>query len=382
MNDASKKSDISIIGSVGVPASYGGWETMVENVLPFFCKSNRMVVYCSSREYSQKRGKYRGAYLKYINLRANGIQSVVYDFVSMLHACKHSRIILVLGVSGGIFIPVVKQLFRDVSIIVNIDGVEWKRNKWNNIAKLFLKMSEYIAVKYSDHVVADNAAIRQYIKEQYKKNSFLIAYGGEHVLVPQASYNKEFSKLMVSQKKRDYDLTICRIEPENNIDIILSAYRELPNQRLVAIGNWNSSSYGRSLLKEYEECENVYMIGPIYNLSILAKFRSNASLYIHGHSVGGTNPSLVEAMTYGLPVVAYDVIYNRETTLSRALYFSSKTDLEEILSNNPESLEDMGLEMKEISTKLNTWREISWRYEEIFNICLRDKSEEYYHAKR
>ncbi len=371
----SSKSDISIIGSVGVPASYGGWETMVENVIPYFSDLNRVVVYCSSREYSKKRKMYRGAYLKYINLRANGVQSIIYDLKSMLSACKHSRIVLVLGVSGGIFIPIIKQLHRDVSIVVNIDGIEWKRNKWNRATKLFLKISEFIAVKYSDHVVADNPAIRAYIKDQYKKESFLIAYGGEHVLVPQVTNNQDFSKLISSANGLDYDLTICRIEPENNIDIILDTYKGLPHKSLVAIGNWKSSSYGRLLLQEYKECDNMFLIGPIYDLSILAKFRSNASTYIHGHSVGGTNPSLIEAMTYGLPIVAYDVIYNRETTLNHALYFSSKSNLESVLSKEPKSLQNMGQEMRDIAAKLYTWREISLRYKEIFNICIKENNE-------
>ena len=154
---------LAIIGTVGVPACYGGFETLVENLLDENEQDKNITVYCSSKSYPEKKTTYKNAQLTYIPLNANGAQSIPYDIFSLMHAAyKKSDNILLLGVSGAIFLPIFR-LFSNAKVITNIDGLEWRRAKWSNSAKKFLKFSEKIAVKYSDVIVADNKAIADYV---------------------------------------------------------------------------------------------------------------------------------------------------------------------------------------------------------------------------
>jgi hypothetical protein len=201
---------IAVIGTVGVPACYGGFETLVENLLAEHEEDKNITVYCSSKSYIEKPLKYKNAKLHYVPLNANGAQSIPYDIWSLCHAVwKGSDNILLLGVSGAICLPFIR-LFSKVRIVTNIDGLEWKRAKWSGLVKRFLKFSEKLAVKYSDVVVADNAAIADYVRNEYKIESEVIAYGGDHAVVNDLQPHDE-----------NYALALCRIEPENNVELIL-----------------------------------------------------------------------------------------------------------------------------------------------------------------
>lgn len=178
---AMKNKKISIIGTVGIPAKYGGFETLVENLTHYCAKSFDMTVYCSMKAYDNKPDTYNNAKLEYIDFNANGAHSVLYDIASLLKA-RDSDVLLILGVSGCTFLPILKN-FCNSKIIVNIDGLEWKRDKWGKFAKFFLRFSEQVAVTYADVVVVDNKIIQDYVKNTYAKASTLIAYGADHVKV-------------------------------------------------------------------------------------------------------------------------------------------------------------------------------------------------------
>ena len=323
------KKKIAIIGTVGVPASYGGFETLVENLLDYLEQDFQVTVFCQSSAYSEKLQKYKNANLQYINFSANGPSSILYDVVSVLKSFRSNDLLLILGVSGTIILPFIKPLYNG-RIIVNIDGLEWKRDKWNWLAKKFLKFSEKIAVNFSDVVVADNLHIQNYVKVAYGKESTLIAYGGDHV--------KKSAVFSIGEKynikKEQYFFTVCRIEPENNLDLIVQAYEQANlHFPYVIIGNFQSSNYGKEFREKYAHISGLMLIDSIYNQEILDQFRSNCFYYLHGHSAGGTNPSLVEAMYLSLPIIAFGVNYNRATTANTALYFDSKSELLEIFAN-------------------------------------------------
>ena len=174
--------NVSIIGTVGVPANYGGFESLVENIIGDNSSKNiHYTIYCSSKNYSQKLLSYKNAKLKYIPLNANGSQSILYDIISLLKATRSSDVILVLGVSGCCFLPVYR-LFSRKRLVINIDGLEHKRDKWGKWTRRFLKFSEKMALRYGDVIVADNKGIQDYVAEEYGKKTALIAYGGNHVL--------------------------------------------------------------------------------------------------------------------------------------------------------------------------------------------------------
>ena len=352
---------VAIIGTVGVPASYGGFETLVENIIGENASEGiEYTVFCSSKSYKEQKTEYKGVKLKYINLKANGAQSTLYDIVSMCKTSNNYDVALVLGVSGCIFLPIFRLCFKN-KLIVNIDGLEHRREKWGRFAKWFLRKSEAMAVRYADIVVADNKGIQDYVSETYQRDSVLIAYGGDHVERHVSADIQERILKEYGIEKDGYAISVCRIEPENNCHIILEAFATT-GKRLVYIGNWNRSEYGRWLKNRYSKFSNITIHDPEYDLDTLYALRSHAAMYIHGHSAGGTNPSLVEAMFFGKPIIAFDVVYNRATTKNQAYYFGSTNELIDLLDNTTMN----GEPMKKIANEQYTWKKIASQYEALY----------------
>ena len=355
---------VAIVGSVGIPAKYGGFETLVEYLSIYLSNKSDLTIYCSGKAYSKKLKIYNNTRLRYIPLQANGFQSIPYDIFSIIHALFISNTVLILGVSGCVILPLIRIISKK-KIIINIDGIEWKREKWGNLQKKFLRYSEKLAIKYADYVVADNAEIQKYIKNVYKKNSELIAYGGDNAC-PQKLINETLKRYLFLKHK--YTFKVCRIEPENNIDLILESFSIISKLELVIVGNWNSSSYGLDLKNKYHSFSNIHLLDPIYDPNILNQIRSNCFIYIHGHSAGGTNPSLVEAMYLKLPIIAFDCTFNRSTTDNKCLYFSNKNDLVEILSNiDIYNLKEISDNMFNLADKSYRWSNIASKYQDLFD---------------
>lgn len=352
---------VAIIGTVGVPANYGGFETLVENIIGKNASEGiEYTVFCSSKSYKEQKTEYKGAKLKYINLKANGAQSTPYDILSMMKTTNKYDVALVLGVSGCIFLPIFRLWFRN-KLIVNIDGLEHRREKWGRFAKWFLLKSEAMAVKYADVVVADNKGIQDYVTEAYGKESALIAYGGDHVERQVADEVQDRVLTEYGVEKDDYAISVCRIEPENNCHVILEAFSKT-NKKLIYIGNWERSEYGKALKEKYSKFPNINIHTPEYDLDTLYALRSHAAMYIHGHSAGGTNPSLVEAMFFGKPILAFDVIYNRATTDEQAYYFKDSHGLLKLINQD----ELNGDEMRTVAQKQYTWKKIASQYEALY----------------
>lgn len=359
---------VAIIGTVGVPANYGGFETLVEQLV----RNNQSdelqyAVYCSKKSYSEERWVYHGAKTEYIGLNANGIQSIPYDIISLVRASRKSDVIVILGVSGCAFLPIFR-IFSKKRLIINIDGLEHRRDKWGKWTRRFLKFSEKMAVRYGDVIVSDNKGISDYVKEEYGIDSELIAYGGDHVMmnISQEDEGKILSDFNLCPD--GYSLAICRIEPENNVHVILEAYSRTPDEKLVFIGNWNKNTYGIGMKEKYSKFRNIKIQSAIYDLKILNALRSNCKYYIHGHSAGGTNPSLVEAMFFGRPIFAYDCVYNRESTENKANYFSSSDDLTAKLQEQTSDFSNNGSAMGEIACRRYRWNIISKQYENLYSI--------------
>ena len=314
--------NVAIVGTQGVPARYGGFETLVENIIGKNCPLEvQYTVFCSSKDFKKEERllSYKGAFLKYVPLHANGFQSTPYDIWSLLKVMRGYDVIVILGVSGCIFLPVFR-LFCRKRLVINIDGLEHRRAKWGKFARWFLRFSEAMAVRFADVIVADNKGIQDYVLDVYGKDSALIAYGGDHVKRSVGEERQRAILDLYGLKRKEYSFTVCRIEP-------------------------------------------------VYDLDVLYVLRNNCRFYIHGHSAGGTNPSLVEAMFFNCPILAYDVIYNRETTENKAFYFRDAEQLIALLRNdNASLLEKSARDMSEIANRRYLWKVVSRQYLEQFDL--------------
>ena len=286
-------------------------------------------------------------------------KSILYDIVSIYKSLKFADTIIILGVSGCIFLPLVK-FFGKSQLIVNIDGLEWKRQKWRGFAKQFLKFSERLAVKFSSVVVADNEAIAKHVQSNYNAVCKTIAYGGDHACVD----HKEKLMVDIPFKVEGYAFALCRIEPENNVHLILEAFASA-SMNLIFVGNWQASDYGCELIDRYSSIANMKLLDPIYDLDVLAMYRRNCRVYIHGHSAGGTNPSLVEMMHFEKPIIAFDCVYNRATMEDKGQYFSSSSSLSKSIKT-PECFEE-GKELGDIARRRYTWSVVRAQYHKLFD---------------
>lgn len=366
------KKKLAIIGTVGLPARYGGFETLTEHLVKQLGDQYDITVYCSGKKYPKETRKndYLGARLKYLPLQANGLQSIPYDTISILQSLFYADVLLILGVAGAWVLPFVK-LFTKKKIIISIDGVEWKRDKWSKIARWYLWWAEKIAVKYSHADISDNESIQDYTAVRYGTLSNIIEYGADHTIsVKPTPADKEAYPFL----NKPYAFKVCRIEPENNIHIVLEAFSQMPKYTLVMIGNWKNSEYGAGLKKRYSLFPNLLLLDPIYDQRKLDLIRGNAYVYIHGHSAGGTNPSLVEAMYLGLPILTFDVSYNRTTTENKAFYFKNAADIVRIIENTRLSeLRVRSAQMKEIADRRYTWSVIAQKYDFLVKTVLVNK---------
>ncbi|TRX39488.1 DUF1972 domain-containing protein [Flavobacterium restrictum] len=364
-----QKNKIAIIGTVGLPAKYGGFETLAAHLVTQLSSKYNFTVYCSKKKYTKQERiqTYKGAKLKYIPLEANGIQSIPYDTIAILHAVFTSDVLLILGVAGAWILPFVR-LFTNKKIIISIDGIEWKRDKWSTLAKLYLWWAEKMAVRYSHIDISDNESIQDYTALRYQTISRVIEYGADHTLMVKPTL-EDVQKYPFLQE--EYAVKVCRIEPENNVHLVLEAFKMEQKTNLVLVGNWNNSAYGKALKKQYENCNNISLFDPINNQREIDLIRGNASLYIHGHSAGGTNPSLVEAMYLQLPVLSFKVSYNITTTENKALYFSSSEELIGQLNTlSKTKLKQLGTDMKAIANRRYTWNTIAKQYDYLIQEAL------------
>lgn len=355
---------VAVIGTAGIPANYGGFETLVQNLAEFhlsYPQNVELLVYCSTKNHFERPARYLNAELRYLPISANGVWSIPYDIWSLMKAClNRSDTLLILGVSGAIALPVVK-LFSRARIITNIDGIEWRREKWRGFARWFLRFSEKSAIKYSDVVIADNDAIADYVRDTYGTSPTVIAYGGDHALQTSAPFEIDITL------PESYMFSVCRIEPENNIHVILEAFSAKSDFSLVIVGNWNNSTYGRELKSRFGNFQHLLLLNPIYDAGILKYLRAQACAFVHGHSAGGTNPSLVEAMHFGKTILMYDCSFNRCTTENSGFFFKDVPSLRHLIRVfEPASAHEIGLRMKEIAERRYTWEKIAQSYFDLF----------------
>jgi len=316
---------IAILGTRGIPNNYGGFEQFAEIVSQYWLKSGHEVwVYCSHK-HEFKEAIYLGvhrieAYDPEYFMGTAG--QFIYDFNCILDARKRGfDVILQLGYTSssvwGFLLP------QNPLIVTNMDGLEWKRSKFSSNVQTFLKLAEKLAIKTSDVLVADSIGIQSYLKNKFGVDSQYIAYGA----AIQNIYNISSVLNNYSVAKYTYNLLIARMEPENNIEMVLDGIVGSGLERPTLVVGKTENKFGQYLIEKFKQ-PYIRFLGGIYDKPTIDVLRKCAYLYYHGHSVGGTNPSLLEAMAVGALISANDNEFNKAILQDDALYFNSTKDVE------------------------------------------------------
>jgi glycosyltransferase involved in cell wall biosynthesis len=367
-----KKLNIGILGTRGIPNSYGGFEALAEAIsLRLVKKGHRITVYCS-HDQKYRENTLNGAELIFCknpeSMMGNTGQ-FIYDLNCNLHARRQPfDILLHLGYTSD---SIWSGLWRKkTKHIVNMDGIEWSRSKYAPSVQAFLHKAEKWAANHCSLMIADSMSIHAYLSSFYKTPVSYISYGAE---IPVSVDEKALRKFLV--KKYEYDLLIARMEPENNIEMAIKAKLKEDSSFPLLIFS-NATKYGNHLISKYRDFPTIRFQEAHYQHEDLNPLRYYSRYYIHGHSVGGTNPSLLEAMACGCRILAHQNVYNQEVLEQNAKYYHDDSQLAELL-NESWSLEkfDQSCQsnLKAIVEKYN-WESVTDEYEQAFYRIINQSS--------
>lgn len=360
---------IGILGTRGIPNHYSGYEQFAEYFSQYMVLKNHDVTVYSSSLHPYQNNDFNG--VKIIHCfdpedKIGTFGQFIYDLNCILDSRKQNfDLLLQLGYTSssiwGWLLP------KKTIIVSNMDGLEWKRSKYNWAVRKFLKFAEYLAIRTSDFYISDSKGIQDYLSIKYGITSKYIAYG------VQSKYETDtalFNKMNLTSG--NYDMLIARMEPENSIEIILNGVvNSIKQETFLVIGN-AQNSFGLKMQKKYLKFKNIQFVGPVYDMPALNYLRENARLYFHGHSVGGTNPSLLEAMASKACICAHDNPFNRAILENEAFYFQTSQEITKILDSEISSdclgrKERNHLKVQEEFT----WDKINSSYESYLESCLR-----------
>ena len=355
---------IAFLGTRGVPAQYGGFETAVEEVgSRLAARGHEVTVYC--RNPQQRSTEHRG--MRLINLpavRLSTLETLSHMTLSTAHAVVLSRpdVALVFNAANAPLLPILKA--RGIPTAVHIDGLEWQRAKWSRVGQQYYRWAERSSVRRADAVIVDARGIQEYIRRTHGRSGVLIAYGAPIV----TSGSRRLAELALSS--REFHLVVARWEPENHVDLIIDGYRRT-NSRfpLVVVGDATySARYRARVLSHAAEDPRIQLVGAIWDQDLLNELYGNALTYLHGHSVGGTNPSLLRALGAGAPVSAFDVVFNREVTDGHSRFFSDPegvTACIEADERDVPSVLQRGEAGREFVSQHYTWKDVADAYEQL-----------------
>lgn len=315
---------IAITGIRGIPAAHGGFETYAQELSLYLVgRGWEVTVYNQTEGWSfPKRRQWKGVNLVELScppVIKGAFSTIVFDLLTVMHTLFGTRLILVLGYNTAIFNIV--QWLCGKTIVFNMDGFEWKRAKWGRLARIWLRLNDWVATKIGSKLVADHPEVFNYYETKVTSDKLIMLPYGAHLLsrtgLPQ-------DLLALRLKLDNYFVVIARPEPENSILDIVSAFREVKTEfKLVILGSFDPGNSYHRQVKEAAD-KRVLFLGAIYDKGKVAALRSNARAYVHGHTVGGTNPSLVEALGSGSAVIAHDNCFNRWVASDSAIYFSDR----------------------------------------------------------
>ena len=355
---------IAILGSRGIPNHYSGFEQLAEYLAQGLVKLGYDVSVYNSHDHPYQEKTWNGVNIIHCHdpeYKMGTFGQFIYD----LNCIKDSRkrnfdVIFQLGYTSS---TVWFWLLPNKSkIATNMDGLEWKRTKYSKPVQQFLKVAEWLGVISSDRLISDSIGIQKYLQRKYKKDSSYIPYGAHLFENPNVEDLKQYHL-----NAYDYDMLVARMEPENNIETIIQGYLQTERKRkLVVVGNTQGTPHGQYLKKTYSDKDGVIFTEGIFDINILNNIRHFSNLYFHGHSVGGTNPSLLEAMASSCFMAAHNNDFNRAILESEAFYFSNPEEVAGIITENSKDEKHPWIELNREKVKEKyTWDAIVNGYAKV-----------------
>ncbi|SOE01052.1 DUF1972 domain-containing protein [Blastococcus haudaquaticus] len=361
---------IAMIGTRGVPARYGGFETAVEEVGKRLAdRGHRVVVYCRTTPGDEARPEtYLGMELVHLPAaRKRSLETLSHSALSVGHLLRHrTDAAFVFNAANAPLLPAVRAM--GVPVATHVDGLEWKRAKWGKAGRRYYRMAESLAVRWSDVLIADAQGIADYYRSEFDAPTSLLTYGAPLI----APGEDRLAELGLDS--RGYHLVVARFEPENHVDVIVDGYRRsgatLP---LVVVGSAPYSDAYTARVHELAD-DRVRFLGGVWDQTQLDQLYAHSYSYLHGHSVGGTNPSLLRAIGAGTAVIAYDVDFNREVLRDAGRYFSSADEVRgavEAAEADPVRTAAAAARSRQLATRYD-WDVVAVGYEELAR-CLAER---------
>lgn len=361
------KKVIRILGTRGIPASHGGFETFAEYLSLYLVENGwRVIIYCQlDGEGSIYEDSWQG--VERVNIpiaQGDAKGTVIFDWIATKHAAQHKDLCLTLGYNTAIFCALLRV--KNIPNVINMDGIEWKRQKWGLVAKTWFYINEIAGLWLGNHLVADHPGIKKHLQRAINSNKItMIPYGADKV-----DPNIDSSCLTgFGLTSNNYGVLIARAEPENSILEVVTAYSsQVRNMPLVVLGNYkpDENLYHKAVLDAASS--EVHFVGAIYDKKIVQSLRVHARFYVHGHQVGGTNPSLVEALGAGNPVLAHKNHFNEWVADNSAVYFSDVNECDKCISQLI-SNDDLIIQLRTNAINTHetrfTWNKILGEYESL-----------------
>lgn len=320
-----RKLSIAMLGVRGVPARYGGFETAVEEVGRRLAdRGHEVRVYCRARNVDVPRTDYLGMRLVTLPaMRRRSLETLSHTGLSVAHLLRHrTDVAFMFNAANAPWLPLLRV--ARVPVATHVDGLEWQRAKWGPTGRRFYRNAESWCVRWSDALIADAQGIRAYYRQEFDVATELIAYGAPIVDATRCERLRE-----IGLDPGGYHLVVARFEPENHVDVIVDGYvRSTARLPLVVVGSAPySDAYTARVRALAGPDPRVRLLGGVWDQELLDQLYANACTYLHGQSVGGTNPSLLRAIGAGTATIAFDVSFNREVLRDDGRFFRSPGDV-------------------------------------------------------
>lgn len=356
---------IAMIGTRGVPARYGGFETCVEEVGARLAERGHLVtVYCRSHvaESAKLLQSYKGMRLVQLPaVQRRSLETLSHTALSVGHVfAKGTEAAIVFNSANAPLLPALRA--RRIPVATHVDGLEWKRAKWAGAGREYYRRAESMAVRWSDLLIADAQGISDYYSAEFGAETVQIAYGA-----PILAERKPELLADLGVNQNEYHLVVARFEPENHVDLIVEGYvQSKATKPLVVVGGAPYSDDYTARIRNLAD-DRVRLIGPVWDQDVLDQLYANALTYLHGHSVGGTNPSLLRAIGAGAATNAFDVIFNREVLDTAGRYFTTPADVQRLVEEAESDIQECTKRGQASldRAKLYNWDDVADKYEQL-----------------